>query len=183
MSFCSNCGKEIVENVKFCSACGKEIISASVEVGSSSGDKQEKAFFKCEGIGKELIISSELIKCSYNTLTGVKKVSIIPRNINSFEYRSNVIYRIPGTIMILVSFVPLFTLIGSLIGYQSLTDNGILFCILFFSISFVIGLCCLLVKPQIEIFSGATKYLLPINIFGSKAELLNAIQSVVSYQK
>jgi len=179
MSFCSNCGKEIVENVKFCSACGTKVTSVDEEIVSSSNDKQEeKVFFKYIGVGKELVISSELIKCSYMTSIGVKTASIIPRNINSFEYKSNATHRILGVVMILSSFIPLFGLIG-----KSLTNIGLLILTLWFLIFFVIGLCYLLVKPQIEIFSGATKYLLPASTFGSKEELLNAIQSAVSYKK
>jgi hypothetical protein len=55
MSFCSNCGKEIVENAKFCNACGTKVASANAEVDSSSNNKLEEKILSGNGTGNPAI--------------------------------------------------------------------------------------------------------------------------------
>ena len=38
--FCSNCGKEIEENVKFCSNCGAEIGTVTVKKENNDNEKK-----------------------------------------------------------------------------------------------------------------------------------------------
>jgi len=187
MPFCNNCGNEIVENVKFCNACGTKIASVNTEVNSSGNDKQEKVFFKYNGARRELIISSELIKCTYKKyLFYNERISIIPRNINSFECKSFTGIRILGGILVAMSI--LIWVFAAKInfgigehGYFEAKEVSLVFII---SVAFfVIGLPRIFLKPKIEISSGVKNYLLPISIFGSKDELLNAIQSAVSYKR
>jgi len=182
MSFCNNCGKEIAENSKFCNACGAKVASVNAEVASSSNDKQEeKVFFKCNGTGKELMISNELIKCSYKKIIGTEIISIIPKNINSFEYKSNAAYRILGVVLLLMSIIIFIPLTQVSTDKMSMTVAIVLLSLSF--ICFCFGFLYIFVVPSIEIFSGTAKYMLPIKLFGSKEELLKAIQSAISYRK
>jgi len=180
MSFCSNCGKEIVENVKFCSACGTKVTSVDEEIVSSSNGKQEeKVFFKYIGVGKELVISSELIECTYKKLFHTEKISIIPKNIDSFEYADYNGYRKFGQCLAILA--PLVMVWSGFFDIVSHVSGNFLFFIGFCML--MIGLPFALLKPQVQISSGVKNYLLPISTFGSKEEILNAIQSAVSYKK
>jgi len=198
MSFCKNCGNEITEDVKFCGACGTKITSASAEVDSSSDDKQEKVFLKYEGIGSELTISSEIIKSTYKKFFfSTESISIIPKNINSFECKKSPAIKIFGGILVAISILIFiscaFTFFGA--GEMSMSSSQqeisvsssdikaiwLRSCIAFFLL--ILGLPCLLVKPQIEISTGTKNYLMPISSSGSEEEILNAIQSAISYKK
>jgi len=198
MSFCSNCGKEIDENVNFCSTCGTKIASVNADVNSSSNDKQEKVFFKYVGVRRELMISNELIKCKYKKLFFYnERVSIIPRNINSFECESFLGRKIFGGILVAIPilfhiYVLFFMPTGCCntngdefrgVSISQLNDDSYIIVLLISLLFFVIGLPRLFSKPKIKIFTGVKNYFLPISIFGSKEDILNAIQLAVSYKK
>jgi hypothetical protein len=194
MSFCNNCNKEIVENAKFCSACGTEVASVNADVDSSSNDKQEKVFFKYKGVHRELMISNELIKCTYRKFLFTERIFIISRSINSFECKSFASIRILGGILVAIPILfHIYLLFLMPTGYingdtvrgvsiNQLQEDYIIISLISV-LFFVIGLPRIFLKPKIEVYSRAKKYPLPISIFGSKEDILNAIQSAVSYKK
>ena len=190
MSFCPSCGTKILEDQIFCFGCGQKIGTDPEQLAANFfyEDKQEKIFFEYERIDKKLIISSDLIKCTYKKFFfSEKRIFIVSRNINSFECKSYTALRIFGGILVAISML--------LLGLTHLPEVSdfflgvtfdddikvVLSCIALLLLVF--GLPRLFLRPKIKVFSGKKDYDIPIGLFGSKDDLLNAIQLAVSYKK